>query len=294
MIRSSSHSLKARLLAAGSIVSLVLATPTQGQVPVRQTDATAFPVGKRIDRSRVIELPVAPSTEREDALFKSLDPSSLTSLERRMVTPPATVTGPPTITAISEDQLTGANFESGRAILLPQAKATLNGIAERLRGKRGLRFEIVGHTDTQRISRGLRATYPDNQALSEARAQAVADFLRDALGLASDRFSPQGFGETQPIASNATLDGMAANRRTIVRALYDEVVEAPPAPPPVPVATLVRRDDCDPSVATKGLPFSISIDGKPLDADSAQTEADRQRCVDVALDRADIRSSTIR
>lgn len=46
-------------------------------------------------------------------------------------------------------------------------------------------------------------------------------------------------------------------------------------------------DACKPAGAS-GLPFSISVDGQPLDGDTAQGEADRQRCVDVALDRADI------
>lgn len=42
------------------------------------------------------------------------------------------------------------------------------------------------------------------------------------------------------------------------------------------------------AVARSGLPFSISVDGQPVGGDTTRTEADRQRCVDVGLDRADI------
>jgi hypothetical protein len=46
-------------------------------------------------------------------------------------------------------------------------------------------------------------------------------------------------------------------------------------------------DACKPGMPS-GLPFSISVDGRPLEGDTLQSEADRRRCVDVALDAADI------
>ena len=66
-------------------------------------------------------------------------------------------------------------------------------------------IEISGHTDGD----GEDAF---NQALSEKRAQAVADYLVKA-GLPADRFTAVGYGSTQPIASNETDDGKAHNRR---------------------------------------------------------------------------------
>lgn len=67
------------------------------------------------------------------------------------------------------------------------------------------RFMIAGHTD----SRGDAAA---NMALSEARARAVIEYLIED-GLPGDRFVARGFGETQPIADNATAEGRQRNRR---------------------------------------------------------------------------------
>ena len=284
-----------QLLAAVSGLALVLAAPSQAQVaaPAQRSDE---PTGKRVDHSRVRDLPLGVNTEREGPEFGGLSPSALTRPEVRMVTPAAAPTtpapAPETRTAIVEDKLDSTNFESGRAGLLPRAREQLIALAERMRGKQGLRFEIVGHTDNQRISQRLKAIYPDNQALSEARARAVAEFLARQLGLPAAQFVASGLGESQPAASNDTAEGMAANRRTMIRVAYEEVTTAPPPPappPPKPVATLVTADTCAPPAAgAAALPFSISVDGHPIDADSRQVEADRQRCVDVALDRADI------
>jgi hypothetical protein len=66
-------------------------------------------------------------------------------------------------------------------------------------------IEVAGHTDSD----GEDAA---NQALSEKRAQAVADYLVKA-GLPANRFTAVGYGSAQPIASNDTEDGKAQNRR---------------------------------------------------------------------------------
>ena len=66
-------------------------------------------------------------------------------------------------------------------------------------------IEIAGHTDTD----GDDAA---NQSLSEKRAQAVTDYLVRA-GLPASRFTPAGYGSTQPIAGNDTDEGKAQNRR---------------------------------------------------------------------------------
>jgi OOP family OmpA-OmpF porin len=64
---------------------------------------------------------------------------------------------------------------------------------------------VAGHTDSD----GEDAA---NQALSEKRAQAVADYLVKA-GLPGNRFTAVGYGSAQPIASNDTEEGKAQNRR---------------------------------------------------------------------------------
>ena len=66
--------------------------------------------------------------------------------------------------------------------------------------------DITGHADS---------TGDDqyNQSLSERRASSVAAYLINNSRLLRDRFYVQGRGETQPIASNATVEGRAQNRR---------------------------------------------------------------------------------
>jgi outer membrane protein OmpA-like peptidoglycan-associated protein len=65
---------------------------------------------------------------------------------------------------------------------------------------------IKGHTDD-------RGKPEDNQKLSENRAHSVADAL-EGFGVPASRLTHEGFGQTQPVASNETEEGRAQNRRT--------------------------------------------------------------------------------
>jgi len=85
----------------------------------------------------------------------------------------------------------------------------------------GLIMEIRGHTD----SIGAEET---NQALSEQRAQAVVDAMA-LLGIQPDAMRAVGFGETQPIATNDTRTGRAANRRITFQWIVSENDTAPAA-----------------------------------------------------------------
>jgi outer membrane protein OmpA-like peptidoglycan-associated protein len=68
---------------------------------------------------------------------------------------------------------------------------------------------VLGHTD----STGSDAY---NQALSERRAESVANFLANS-GVQRARLATKGYGESQPIASNSTEAGRAANRRVEIK-----------------------------------------------------------------------------
>lgn len=71
---------------------------------------------------------------------------------------------------------------------------------------------VTGHTDST-------GTAAHNQRLSERRAQSVASVLVDS-GVSPRRIDTRGAGQTQPIASNATAEGRAQNRRVeiVIRA----------------------------------------------------------------------------
>ena len=196
----------------------------------------------------------------------------------------------------SETQNT--RFESGRGELLANYRAELDRIAELVHGRPNLHFNIVGHTDSQRISKPLQKTYPDNQALGLARAKRVGGYLRDKLGLSDGAFQFDSKGETAPIADNGTPEGMARNRRVEVQVFWnDPGTPAQPATPATPRLVAVKDPtECgvlSPLPAANGAaaaaPFAISVDGKPVEDGRARNSADRQRCIDVALERDHLR-----
>ncbi|MFY0991634.1 OmpA family protein [Halomonas sp. C05BenzN] len=89
--------------------------------------------------------------------------------------------------------------------LTMNARNALNDVSSILNQYTDTRVNIAGHTD----STG-NADY--NQRLSERRAEAVGNYLAQA-GVARGRLQMTGYGETQPVASNASEEGRAQNRR---------------------------------------------------------------------------------
>lgn len=96
-------------------------------------------------------------------------------------------------------------FEPGSAVLRPAALPLLDEMAAAMGKLRGRKFEVIGHTDAM----GARA---GNVSLSLARAQAVKAYLV-GKGLPADSLATSGMGPDQPVASNATDEGRARNRR---------------------------------------------------------------------------------
>ena len=102
-------------------------------------------------------------------------------------------------------------FKTDSAVLRPGAIDKLRPLANYLRAERGVRVAIDGYTD----SRGSDA---HNQDLSERRAASVRTAF-DTMGVTRARFAVVGHGETNPVASNATPQGMRQNRRVEVTLL---------------------------------------------------------------------------
>ena len=241
--------------------------------------------GKRMDNARVDvhELPF--SSEVQPGFAYPL-PSGVSRFDAESMR--AAVGKLPTHQAQSRqtlsDTLDNASiFASGSADLTELAQQALKAFAANYQGKPGLRLSIVGHTDQQVLSATTRKRFGDNQGLSEARALAVADFLRRALELPASAVAMAGRGESEPIASNDTPEGMAKNRRVDVQVWHDEITTmAVPLP-------LVLRLPCAPvEPSAADLPFRVTVDGEVLNLDESPLEADRQRCTDVALEKADI------
>jgi outer membrane protein OmpA-like peptidoglycan-associated protein len=96
-------------------------------------------------------------------------------------------------------------FGVNDATLLPSAQERLDAIADALRASGSEMFRIEGHTDS-------RGSERYNLELSQRRAEAVRSFLV-ARGVNPDQIRAYGYGEQRPIATNATADGRANNRR---------------------------------------------------------------------------------
>ncbi len=96
-------------------------------------------------------------------------------------------------------------FDVGRAEIKPEFKAILDDVAETLKQYPDTRIEIAGHTDNTGSAEA-------NQRLSENRANAVRSYLA-SRGVAPERMYAVGYGQSRPIASNATPEGRAQNRR---------------------------------------------------------------------------------
>lgn len=96
-------------------------------------------------------------------------------------------------------------FNNGTSILTSAAREELGAMVRALRGQPGLPIRINGHTDA------LGAT-EENRRLSLERAEAVATHLA-LQGVPTQRMDVKGYGESQPVDTNATAAGRERNRR---------------------------------------------------------------------------------
>lgn len=97
-------------------------------------------------------------------------------------------------------------FDVGKSVLKPVATNTLRDLAMEINAIPNARVVLEGHTDSD----GSEAY---NQALSEARAESVKQFLIESGGVESAVVHALGYGETHPIAPNDTPLNKARNRR---------------------------------------------------------------------------------
>jgi OmpA-OmpF porin, OOP family len=107
--------------------------------------------------------------------------------------------------------LEDCNFETGKANLEESAYTVLDELVAYLNRKDDERIELGGHTDNV-------GTAAKNLKLSEDRANTVRAYLL-TKGIDPARVTAKGYGMSKPIASNATAEGKAQNRRTEVKIL---------------------------------------------------------------------------
>ena len=103
-------------------------------------------------------------------------------------------------------------FETASDELIGLSTEELDRLAALLRDQPEVSVEIAGHTDDV----GSEAA---NQDLSERRARRVKAYL-ESQGIAAERITAVGYGETRPVAPNTTEEGRASNRRTTFRLVF--------------------------------------------------------------------------
>jgi chemotaxis protein MotB len=103
-------------------------------------------------------------------------------------------------------------FPEGGWQIHRKGEETLDKIAPTLRTVKAARIVVAGHTDNVPIGPALRARFPTNWELSTARATDVLRHLA-SKGVPQNLLAAEGFGDSRPVASNATPEGRAQNRR---------------------------------------------------------------------------------
>jgi outer membrane protein OmpA-like peptidoglycan-associated protein len=136
-----------------------------------------------------------------------------------------------TVTRVGEGLVvtfdSGILFDFNSDALKPTARTNLDNLASNLASFGDSKLVLVGHTDSV-------GTAQYNQALSERRARSVANYLI-LKGVPSTRVEAAGRGESEPVQSNDTDPGRAANRRVEVAVFAGDQMKADAkkqAPPP--------------------------------------------------------------
>lgn len=111
----------------------------------------------------------------------------------------------------------GGSFPSGSADLTDSAVQIMERLGAAAAGKNA-RVTVTGHTDDVPISGGQ---FRDNWDLAAARAASVVRALGATGAVAADRMTAVSRGESDPVASNATEEGRAQNRRIEIEMTFD-------------------------------------------------------------------------
>jgi outer membrane protein OmpA-like peptidoglycan-associated protein len=109
--------------------------------------------------------------------------------------------------------LQNITFETGSWELKTSSFPALDSLVSEMNSKIAMIIEIAGHTDDV-------GTEEDNMALSQKRAETIYEYLVDH-GIEASRVTPIGYGESSPLASNATNEGRSLNRRIEVRVIKE-------------------------------------------------------------------------
>jgi OOP family OmpA-OmpF porin len=142
---------------------------------------------------------------------------------QRPVTPPPAATPPQSevekqLVETGSIVLHDVHFELDKATLLPESEARLDEAGAAIEKFADLKIEVQGHADS-------RGSAKHNEKLSQARAEAVRDYLLAHFHLNADNVFAKGYGESQlAVSPEKSADDYAMNRRVVLRAINAEVL----------------------------------------------------------------------
>ena len=157
------------------------------------------------------------------------------------------------------DLMKQLRFESGEATITSEGYQVLDALIAYLKTAAGDRLiRVEGHADNMEIGPSLKSLYQTNWDLSKARAGGVLRYLTEKGGIDSVKLSSVGYGDTKPMASNATEMGRQKNRRV-------DIVLYPPesaTEQPEPAAKSIETGDNKSTVSR----LSSTESGAPISA----------------------------
>ncbi|MCU0361074.1 MAG: OmpA family protein, partial [Bacteroidia bacterium] len=156
-----------------------------------------------------------PDTDKDGILDKDDSCKTVPGVPQFLGCPPP----PPPMKAaekrILEKAFASLEFATGKDVILPKSYASLDALAKLLiEHKEDWTLKLSGHTDNQ-------GDAEKNMLLSEKRAKAVEKYLVKK-GAFDEKIEVEWFGQTQPIADNATPKGRQKNRRVEMKISYAE------------------------------------------------------------------------
>ncbi len=140
------------------------------------------------------------------------------------------------------DLMKQLRFESGEATITSEGHQVLDELIAHLKTAAGDRLiRVEGHADNMEIGPALKSRYQTNWDLSKARAGGVLRYLIEKGGIDSAKLSSVGYGDTKPIAGNATEVGREKNRRVDIVLYSPESAREQSEQAPTPAETGDKR-----------------------------------------------------
>lgn len=181
-----------------------------GGLSILATEATAIGLYIRRDEPSI----KVPGRGNVEFLVTGIDVQHRFLPAPPAVEPVAPVAAAPAPVIKKKIVLRGVNFDTNKSDIRADAQPILDEAAKALTENTVVQVAVEGHTDS-------RASDEYNQKLSERRANSVRDYLAEK-GVAKARMTAVGVGESRPVATNDTAEGMAQNRRVELRVTAGE------------------------------------------------------------------------